>query len=68
MLLTPFIVVSFLVEFWIQFVPEMYPTCVLFGLVLYVVAQHAYVRPSRLGERIMTPSMLANNPHPAPRT
>jgi len=41
MMLVPFVLVSFFVEFWIQYVPQMYPTCVIFGLVMYYLVLHA---------------------------
>lgn len=41
MMLVPFVFVSFFVEFWIQYVPQMYPTCVIFGLVMYYLVLHA---------------------------
>lgn len=47
MMLVPFVAVSFFVQFWIQYVPEMYPTCVLFGFVMYFLILHASPRESR---------------------
>jgi hypothetical protein len=41
MMLVPFVFVSFFVEFWIQYVPQMYPTCVIFGLVMYYLLLHS---------------------------
>jgi hypothetical protein len=41
MMLVPFVFVSFFVEFWIQYVPQMYPTCVIFGLVMYYLVIHS---------------------------
>jgi hypothetical protein len=40
----PFVLVSFCVEFWIQYVPQMYPTCVIFGLVMYYLLLHSTSR------------------------
>lgn len=41
MMLAPAILVSFLVAFWIQYVAEKYPTCVLIGFCMYFVVLHS---------------------------
>jgi hypothetical protein len=40
LMLAPFLVVSVFVEFWIQYVPEMYPTCFIIGWILYFLMWH----------------------------
>lgn len=62
MMLVPFLIVSVGIEFWVQYIPEVYPPCVILGWIMGFVLMNTTGRlgvlggVTRAGVRVLQPS------------